>query len=184
MPQICAVAILESLSLNLWIFCCPVYSPPPHPDKGKPSLKISKHPLLLSFLVCYSLHRFLLTVSTKPHLLLAVILGSTTLLLTWLRHLRQATIHAGKAKGSLLIGSGGIEVSTKSVPLTVAYHTAEGLWTRNGLGWKDLHRPAGSSPQPWAGTHPTRSGCPKPHQVALSTSRDGTPHKCLRCIPD
>lgn len=88
-PQIDAGAILQSLSLNLWTFFCPVYSPPPHPTKGKPSLKISKHPLLLSFLVCYSLHRFLLTVTAKFHLLLAIILVRIAPLLILPRYLQH-----------------------------------------------------------------------------------------------
>jgi len=87
-PQIRAGAALESLSLGLRTFLCPVYSPPPHPAKGKPSLRVSKHPLLLSFLVCYSLHCFLLTVTTRLHLLLALILGSIAPLLNWPRYVQ------------------------------------------------------------------------------------------------
>lgn len=102
-PQIHAGAILESLSLNLWTTFWPVYSPPPHPAKGKPALKISKHPLLLSFLVCYSLHRFLSTMTTKLHLLLAVILVSIAPLLTWPRHLHSRAKFTLERPSSLLI---------------------------------------------------------------------------------
>lgn len=112
-PQIRAGAILESLSLHLWTFCCPVYSPPPHPTKGKPSLKISEHPLLLSFLVCYSLHYFLLTLTTKLHLILAVIPVSIAPLLTWLEYLHSRAKFPLERPGSLLMGQpGGSQVST------------------------------------------------------------------------